>query len=557
MSKRRDDEFEDLAIEFIKLTLLATVLAIIGAILFLRWLCQASAWTSTRLAHRFGGGRAPAEKGAAWIAVGWFAFFTILGLATLNPYLAIGGLVLGLVVARLVFAELSSWRASEDLLRQPGTLALGAIQESWWGSPKPYLVTPQQRAAHMTLVGPTGAGKSSAAIQLMLQDAWAGAGMTVIDPKGDLIGPFLTLIGEDRVDDVVVLEPGAERVVGLNPLAGVEPKMWTLAATEMNAAMSALFGESFSKRQAHLLRLCLLGLLSIERSTLLDLHRLLVDDQFRKQVAFRSPNEMVRTTLIDLESTWSRADLQPLIWKTAAVFNTYPEARDLFHQPRPRISVEEIVDSGKILIVNAPTGIVGEEISDFLCTLVAIRVRLACHRRAATDAASRRFHALYIDEASHIESGALTRLITESRSFNLAACLISQSLAYFSRELQLSLATNVFTRLRVFQQENARWLEVGCVTGEEPIVFPHPGALPEPDWARVERIKARSRELYGAPLRLVERLVLAEEEPVPAAITATGEAAPQPRRTRRPRAKGSQRALTIIEGGEPDVVDEE
>ena len=92
------------------------------------------------------------------------------------------------------------------------------------------------------------------------------------------------------------------------------------------------------------------------------------------------------------------------------------------------------------------------------------------------------------------------------------------------------------------------------MTGDEPILFPHPGPMPVVDEARVERIRTRSRELYGAPLRLVEPLVLAEEDEFSPPITATGESAPRPRR--QAKRKHPQPTLTIVEG-EPDVVDEE
>jgi hypothetical protein len=244
---------------------------------------------------------------------------------------------------------------------------------------------------------------------------------------------------------------------------------------------------------------------------------------------------------------------------TASLWRSYP-ASPWRLTPRPRISIEEIVDSGKILIVDAPTGVVGDEIADLLCTLIVIRVRLACHRRAAVEASDRRFHALYVDAASHIESGAMSRLMTESRSFKLAACLISQSLNYFTRELQLSLSTNVFTRLRVFQQDKAHWLEVGRISDEEPLVSPHPGQMPAVDHDRVGRIRARSHERYGAIARVVEPLVLPEEDDAlsaPEPITATGEIAPRSRpRKKTATATPPPPMLTLLEG-EPDVVDEE
>ena len=229
------------------------------------------------------------------------------------------------------------------------------------------------------------------------------------------------------------------------------------------------------------------------------------------------------------DTTWKRPDvLQPLLHKLA-VFTTYPEIRAIFGQARPRVSFDQVVDQRKILILRSASGVVGPEVADLLCSLVVIRVQLACHRRAANDR-PRPFVGLWVDEASHVESGALTRLISESRSFRLGATLMTQSEKFFSHELQVSLETNVGTRLRTFQKDNAYWLEVQRLSLEEPLVFPHPGPAAALNRARVDRIYARSRALYAR--KPLPALPLGSEDEGLGAITATGEVAPPSRPTR-------------------------
>lgn len=540
---RKDDEFDELAVELIKLTIIATILAIIGVILLVRWLCQAAAWSSIKLAERSEEG-ATSERRSAWIAVAWLAFFALAGLATMNAPLALAGLCLGVVVARLVYVELTSWRNLRATLSRPGSLVLGGFKDSWWGATKPFALTPEERCQHVLLVGPTGSGKTSAGTQFIAQDIWNDAAVIVIDPKGDYADAVANLVPEERVDDVVVIDPAAESVVGLNPLAGVPPEQWTLATSELLSAFAAYFGEgSFSSRQAHVIRMGLLLLLPLERATLLDLPRLFTDDSFRHQAAFRCPNEAVRTFwLTEFDATWKRPDvLQPLLHKLA-VFTTYPEVRAIFGQARPRVSFDQVVDQRKILILRSASGVVGPEVADLLCSLVVIRIQLACHRRAANDRA-RPFVGLWVDEASHVESGALTRLISESRSFRLGATLMTQSEKFFSHELQVSLETNVGTRLRTFQKDNAYWLEVQRLSIDEPLVFPHPGPLEGIDRARVDQIYARSRALYARKPAPALPLGDVEEEGV-GAMTATGEVAPPPR--------PSHPTLTLLGGVDVD-----
>ena len=140
---RKDDEFDELAVELIKLTIIATILAIIGVIVLARWLCQAAAWSSVKLAERSEAG-ATSERRSAWIAVAWLAVFALAGLATLNAPLALAGLGLGIVVARLVYGELTAWREVQSALRRPGSLVLGGFKDSWGGVTKPFALTPER-----------------------------------------------------------------------------------------------------------------------------------------------------------------------------------------------------------------------------------------------------------------------------------------------------------------------------------------------------------------------------------------------------------------------------
>jgi hypothetical protein len=306
----------------------------------------------------------------------------------------------------------------------------------------------------------------------------------------------MSIVPEHRIDDVVLLDPTDSQVVGINPFHSVPPELHSLAASELLASFAGYFGDAWSHRQAHLIKMAILLLLPLERATVLDLPRVFNDRPFRQQAAFRCPNEAVRQFwLVEYDETWANKDLSPIAYKLGAL-TTFPEVRRIFGQPEPRVSFSQIVNGGKIFILRAPSGVVGSEISDLLSSLVVMRTQLECHRRAGSEGL-RPFVGLFVDESSHVESGALGRLIAESRSFRLGATLITQTTKYFSRELQIGLDTNVGTQLRTHQEGGQYWLEVKRLNEPEPIIFPHPGPLPPVNREKVARIRARSRELYG------------------------------------------------------------
>ena len=94
---------------------------------------------------------------------------------------------------------------------------------------------------HTMLLGPTGAGKSTAMESLILSDIDAGRSVLVIDPKNDLCRELLERIPEKRREDVVILDPSDPCPVGFNPLAyNQDPSLTT-------DAILAVFQEFFAK----------------------------------------------------------------------------------------------------------------------------------------------------------------------------------------------------------------------------------------------------------------------------------------------------------------------
>lgn len=97
---------------------------------------------------------------------------------------------------------------------------------TFWGSLDPRLVflAPEDRARHLYVVGKTGLGKSTLLRNLILQDLYAGRGVGLIDPHGDLAEEILDLIPRARTGEVAYWNAGdLERPVGMNLLPRTPP----------------------------------------------------------------------------------------------------------------------------------------------------------------------------------------------------------------------------------------------------------------------------------------------------------------------------------------------
>jgi len=86
-------------------------------------------------------------------------------------------------------------------------------------NPKRLSISPHDSLEHTVCLGPTGSGKSTAMLHLILADITAGRSVLVLDPKADLIISILERIPEERVGDVVIIDPSDSCPCGFNPLA--------------------------------------------------------------------------------------------------------------------------------------------------------------------------------------------------------------------------------------------------------------------------------------------------------------------------------------------------
>ncbi len=75
-----------------------------------------------------------------------------------------------------------------------------------------------KRLLHTLALGPTGYGKTQAMLHAALQDAHKGHGLCMVIPKGKAIDQFLQKIPEDRVDDVVYINPADQDTPRINVL---------------------------------------------------------------------------------------------------------------------------------------------------------------------------------------------------------------------------------------------------------------------------------------------------------------------------------------------------
>ena len=265
-------------------------------------------------------------------------------------------------------------------------------------TPVPLGISAEDSLHHTVLLGPTGAGKSTAMLSLIEADINAGRGVLVIDPKVDLTNDVLARVPEGRKKDIVVIDPVSDRPVGLNPLAAAtrNPEQVTDGIV---AVFKELFADSWGPRTQDVLTSAVLTLARRPGSTLVQLPALLSDAAFRKRLT-RDVNDPV-----GLESFWAgyeamsvaqRAQVIAPVMNKLRQFLLRPSLRNILGQAEPAFDLGDLLTKRKIVLVSLNKGIVGSEGARLLGALVVSQLWPLILARAAT--AHRPIVSVYIDE---------------------------------------------------------------------------------------------------------------------------------------------------------------
>jgi hypothetical protein len=342
-------------------------------------------------------------------------------------------------------------------------IAIGT--RTYWVSddPKLVLLHPEDRAQHLYVVGKTGLGKSTLLRNLILQDLYAGRGVGLLDPHGDLAREVLDAVPKGRTGEVLYFNPGdLARPVGLNLLPKVPQDQAHLVVSGVLSAFRGIWGSSWGPRLEYILGNSLAALLD-RGLTILALPKLLSDDRFRERVAAKVRDPVVRAFWREEYAGYERRfrleAIAPLQNKIGRLLGNAP-MRNVFGQTKSRFDARFLMDQGRIMIADLSKGVIGEDSSRLLGALLLSQFQWAAMQRSGNPGSPRTPFYLYIDEFHSFAADALASILAEARKYGLALILAHQYLDQLTDEIRQSVFGNA-GNLIVFRvgQADARLLE--------------------------------------------------------------------------------------------------
>ncbi len=316
----------------------------------------------------------------------------------------------------------------------------------------PFGLKSEDRRRHMYILGKTGTGKSTFLRTMIVADILDGKGLAVVDPHGDLVEEILQHIPENRIKDVVYLDPSdIEFPIGLNMLDLKETETMDLLADGIVSVFKKYF-DSWGPRLQYILSNSILTLLHCQNVSLLALQRLLVDTNYRrfllKQVKDPFLQKFWKEEFDEMGKnkkmlTEAIAPIQNKVGR----FLSSPMVRNMIGQVKSSMDLDDIMNSGKILLINLSQGKIGEENSSLLGGMIVTRLYTNAMQRARLPIEQRRDFYLYVDEFQNFATDTFVKILSEARKYGLNLIVTHQYIDQLSEEVQNAIFGNVGTLL--------------------------------------------------------------------------------------------------------------
>ena len=320
----------------------------------------------------------------------------------------------------------------------------------------PVELSPENRRQGTYISGVNGTGKTILLMNTALSDAEAGDGLCFLDPHGDAVEALLALMPEHRKKDVIYFNPAdIDYPFGLNLFECPDvndPRMVDLVCSEIIGTFKKLYESSWGPRLEDILRHAILVVLYNPGSTLVDLHLVLSSQLYRLKML-----EKVKDPIIThyWEKIFPKKEKDVQEW-LASSFNKIGRflvnslIRNIVGQPKSSFSIRDIMNEGKILLVNLAKGKIGEDNSSLLGSVLVGKILIAALSRAEIDQENRKQFHLIVDEYHSFATESFPTLQSEARKFAIDTLVAHQyrdQLDYLNRGSTLNVGNFIFFRI--------------------------------------------------------------------------------------------------------------
>jgi hypothetical protein len=316
-----------------------------------------------------------------------------------------------------------------------------------------------------------------------------GEGIAVINVHGDLATQIVRMMPPHRTNDVILFDPSdREYAVPFNPLHCGDPRRIDHVVSGAVSAFKRLY-DSWGPRLESLMRNAFF--VTVEQGgTLISTLRLLTEEEYRERAISRVADPVVRAFWQHEFASWSKAyrtEAVAAVTNKVQPFLTNRSVRATVSQQGWSLDFRQLMDEGKILIVNLSKGRLGEDNANLLGALIVTALQQAAMSRADIPEESRRDFYLYVDEFQNFITSSFESILSEARKYRLNLIVSHQYRAQLDDSTANAIAGNVGSIVAFTVGEDSEWLAATMAKS--------PGQIQPADLANLPRYTAIVRML--------------------------------------------------------------
>jgi hypothetical protein len=335
-------------------------------------------------------------------------------------------------------------------LPSTGTLIIG--KTNFRDFSKEFGIKKEDRLKHMYILGKTGSGKSTLLKNMIIQDIYNGEGVGVIDPHGDLVEELLDYIPQERLKDVVLVDPSdREFPISINIFDNPDPRQQEYIALSILEVFKKYF-DSWGPRLEYVLHNTILSLMYMPGSTMLGIERMLTDEAYRKTVLSYVHDPLLHRFWyeeFEYMGRHSRLMIETIapIQNKVGRFLSSTTIRNIVGQKNSSINFDDILENKKILLCNLSEGKLGEECASLLGSLIVTKLEACVMARAAQLESHRKDFYLYVDEFQIFATSSFMKILSEARKYHCGLIVAHQYISQLQDEVKNAVFGNVGTMI--------------------------------------------------------------------------------------------------------------
>jgi CxxC-x17-CxxC domain-containing protein len=281
----------------------------------------------------------------------------------------------------------------------------------------------KDRRQHVYILGKSGTGKSVLMFNMIIQNIKNGDGVCMVDPHGENVEAILSAIPPNRIKDVIYFNPAdADHHIGFNVLELIDPQYKHLVASGLMGIFTKIWANAWSARMEYILNNTILALLDTPGTTLLGIPRMLVDKDYRQKIISNLKDPVIKAFWVHEYEAWQdkfRNEAIAPIQNKVGQFLSTSIIRNVVGQSKSTINIFDMMNEGKIFLVNVSKGRIGEDNSSLLGGMIITKIQLAAMERVRIPEENRKDFYLYVDEFQNFVTDAFASILSEARKYRL------------------------------------------------------------------------------------------------------------------------------------------